>query len=888
MATPRNTCLILLLTLLLSGNKAICQAGMWTWMRGSNTTALNATFGTQGIESAATNPSGYYEPQEWTDTAGYFWLFGGDDNSYRAWADLWRYNPTTNNWMWVKGNATANSQGSYGTQGVPSFSNNPCSRAWGTPTWTDKNGDFWMYGGYSGAAGLSDMWRYNVASNTWTWMQGPNATITNSSPVYGARAVEAAANTPGARYECDAVWTDNNGYLWLYGGLSGNSNGLGDLWRYNTSTNQWAWMGGDTLNNGAAVYGTMGVEAATNKPGGRMVYCSWVDGSGYFWLFGGYNYGTGSNYDDMWRYNPTTGKWAWMSGAGTGAGSYGTLCSTTAGHYPGGRYENRVRWTDKCGNFWLYGGRPQGSTQLSYNDLWYFNPVTLIWTQAHGSSTTGVAPVYGTMGVAAAGNTPGGRFASVAWYSKTGDLYMYGGTVNSFNTYNDMWKFTVDPNCGNPGTVTPFNLGNDTTYCGAFSRTLIAGNSNAVWSTGATASQITVTQPGLYWASVSGCGPTVKDSIVLSAQAGSVINLGADTSYCSGFVRVLSTGDSTTHWSTGATGAQITVTTPGIYWASLNSTCGNVSDTIHLGVGNLSLQASSVNTTCGQSNGLATAIVTAGSGPYVYNWSNGSNNDTIYNLAAGNYTVTVSNGGGCSASTTVAVNSSSAANVSVTVTDPTICAGDSTQVCAPQGYTTYSWNTGAATTCIYTSLAGNYYVTVTDQSGCTATSNHAAVSVFPIPPVSISVNGDTLTAYGAVTYQWYFNGSPLPGKTDSVLIASQPGAYSVLISDSNGCLIKSNDVNITGELLLSQVTELKVYPDPASLELNITYTLKSKVAVQVYVTNVLGQRIATISNEKEASGAHTHRCNVSQLAAGVYILNIAAGEKISSVRFVKE
>ena len=53
------------------------QAGMWTWMKGSNNTNPSGSFGTQGVASATNNPSGFYEPAEWTDQQGNFWFFGG-------------------------------------------------------------------------------------------------------------------------------------------------------------------------------------------------------------------------------------------------------------------------------------------------------------------------------------------------------------------------------------------------------------------------------------------------------------------------------------------------------------------------------------------------------------------------------------------------------------------------------------------------------------------------------------------------------------------------------------------------------------------------------------------------------------------------------------------
>ena len=136
-------------------------------------------------------------------------------------------------------------------------------------------GQFWIFGGqgydaFHSANRLNDLWRYNRATREWTWMSGSD-TI-NAIGLYGTKGVPAAANVPGAR-EFMATWTDDNGDLWLFGGYGrdgyGNLGRLNDLWRYQPASNLWTWMGGSNLIDAAGVYGTLGVESATNQPGAR-------------------------------------------------------------------------------------------------------------------------------------------------------------------------------------------------------------------------------------------------------------------------------------------------------------------------------------------------------------------------------------------------------------------------------------------------------------------------------------------------------------------------------------------------------------------------------------------------------------------------------------------
>ena len=62
---------------------------------------------------------------------------------------------------------------------------------------------------------MNDLWRYDPATNMWTWMSGSNTV--NQAGVYGTKGVPDAANVPGAR-ESSISWTDGSGNLWLFGG----------------------------------------------------------------------------------------------------------------------------------------------------------------------------------------------------------------------------------------------------------------------------------------------------------------------------------------------------------------------------------------------------------------------------------------------------------------------------------------------------------------------------------------------------------------------------------------------------------------------------------------------------------------------------------------------
>jgi len=114
---------------------------------------------------------------------------------------------------------------------------------------------------------------------------------------------------------------------------------------------QWTWMGGSSTARAPGVYGTQGIPAAGNIPGGRDSASGWTGSNGNFWLFGG-----SPDFNDLWEFNPSTNEWAWMGGSSTGgaAGVYGTLGIPAAGNIPGARY-SAASWTDSKGHLCCLG-----------------------------------------------------------------------------------------------------------------------------------------------------------------------------------------------------------------------------------------------------------------------------------------------------------------------------------------------------------------------------------------------------------------------------------------------------------------------------------------------------------------------------------------------------
>ncbi len=190
------------------------------------------------------------------------YIFGGPQT-----CDLWKYDTLTNQWSIVRhGRAT-----SYGILGVPDPSNIPPTRT-GAASWTGADGALYLFGGSSVSSSgyLSDLWRSTVTSQ-WTWLKGGRNA--DDYGIYGVQGSSAPGSVPGSRYGA-ACWTGADGALYLFGGYGyaayGLSGYLGDLWRYDVTTNQWTWLKGSNCVGAGVVYGSQGVPAADNTPGSRL------------------------------------------------------------------------------------------------------------------------------------------------------------------------------------------------------------------------------------------------------------------------------------------------------------------------------------------------------------------------------------------------------------------------------------------------------------------------------------------------------------------------------------------------------------------------------------------------------------------------------------------
>lgn len=547
--------------------------GEWMWIHGNDVVWTPGSFGVQGVPSPANMPPGLYEACEWTDLNGNFWLFGGVLHTAGEYAALWKYDPVTNQWTWMKGPNTPDYSGSYGTQGVSSPTNNPPSRAWGTPSWVDLQGNLWMGFGFDvGPGAYSDLWKYNISTNEWTWVKGPSTP--NVLGTYGIQGVPNPANNPGCRHETAAAWTDNAGDLWLFGGQADTVNfaeTLNDLWRFNIATNTWTWMKGASTINDPGFYGIPNVEYPLNNPPSRMSYSHWKGNDGKFWLFGGW--GTTANYNDMWRFDIATNNWTWIGGnfLSGDSGTFGTRCVTASSNLPpDDEIENRAAWKDQNGNFWFFGG---GSIAGTRNNVWLYCVATNQWTWISGDTVLNTPGNWGVINVPSPSNKPPGRMGALAWLDNNGHVYIFGGLTSPPGaTINALWRYTFDTSCYSCQVQQLLtSLSQDSSVCAGsctnISTTTSGGNPPYAYSwnpsvgTGSGPHQVCPAVTTTYSVLVTdSSGNTVSDSVTVIVNPLPQIIISSDTTISAGNSALLTaTGGGSYHWSTGQTSSSISV-----------------------------------------------------------------------------------------------------------------------------------------------------------------------------------------------------------------------------------------------------------------------------------------------------------------------------------------
>lgn len=277
-------------------------------------------------------------------------------------------------------------------------------------------------------------------------------------------------------------------------------------------------------------------------------------------------------------------------------------------------------------------------------------------------------------------------------------------------------------------------------------------------------------------------------------------------------------------------------------------------------------------------------LLTATTGYANYYWSRngigfGSNSNVQWITTSGNYSCTVLDTSGCPG--TSAVITINVQNLNVFVSPPgplVICAGDSVQLDAGAGYTTYQWSNGSISQTTWVSGTDTVNVVVTSSIGCTDTSSNVIAASVPLPVVPIiSQNSDTLFSSSATGNQWYLNGNIIPGATGAYYVANQSGNYTVVVTDVNGCSSSSVPyayIHMDFGQSVGGTLFTVVYPNPVGdNSILLIHAEGISGTVSVVIMDVTG-RIVSVEEAEVINGEAKIAVSHDEYSAGLYVYTV--------------
>jgi hypothetical protein len=390
-------------------------------------------------------------------------------------------------------------------------------------------------------------------------------------------------------------------------------------------------------------------------------------------------------------------------------------------------------------------------------------------------------------------------------------------------------------------------------------------------------------------------------STACSAQF--TLNVTSDDPDCyggnNGRIEVTPDGGGSPHyytWSTGAAGYNLNTQTglsAGTYSVSVSGSIFGPS-VIVTGSATLvdppellitSLQTEDVSCK-GDTSGSAVVTTQGGTGRITVFWQGagyvGPNNDTATGLAAGNYTLTVSDGLYCTKLSTFTITEPADSLLASIEDSAATCnnlnASLAVLLQSPgSGGVTYTWNTNPTqSTASIDSLPQDsiYSVTVTDAAGCTLVltdTTTGADSLTSVTMDNLDGTGSVVVTGGVPPYRYDWNYVGNADSTATISLGTNLSRYTVTVTDAVGCTIVDTLVVPLSLQQLPQVSAFNAYPNPNKGQFTLSISFEQWQTAVLTISNVLGQPVY----QQEIEAAHwTKTVNLNTVSAGLYVVRL--------------
>ena len=404
-----------------------------------------------------------------------------------------------------------------------------------------------------------------------------------------------------------------------------------------------------------------------------------------------------------------------------------------------------------------------------------------------------------------------------------------------------------------------------------------AGYSEYRWNNGSTSEKLVVNTPGTYSVQVksNSCWSAESKSVTVTEEGELVapeITSSAGLIICQEEQTILSApiGYNSYEWSDGSTTQKIVVKSTGSYSVRVNnSSCwSQESEPISIKVEKVPVPSISSN------NGFTLCpgeeiILSAPNGHQAYEWSNGSTQQNIEVNASGSFDVRVKSKSGCWSDHSYVIKiteDEKPPKPEITFAGNTeFCVGGTLEMSIVQSGEVYLWSNDETTNSISVDNSGSYSVKYKELNGCWSDfSNSIEVTVQDLPgKPTLNYSGEVTICPGSELELYETNQKPMEwsnGYSGSLLTLSNPGVYSAVYIDENGCKSQSSDPVTLKHTNLKVTPEVKVIGETSLCD-GETVTLEVLGQYENYYWNT-GEYTKDISVDKP--GFYEARVNVCE------------------------